>query len=225
MVCQGGKSREAGVIMTQTPVPGHLLAASLAARLLHDLSGPASGILSGVELANDPDSADLRESAAELTAASARALLEMLEFCSAAYGGGGAAHANQSLQKLSERQVAARKSTLEWSVPQSELPGEVSQALLIMVQIAAGALGARGVVHVAAARLDTGFSVQVRAESARLRVQPEVAEGLSGVLVSSGLIGRWAPAAFLRALLSASGGAAELVQQADVLRLESVFAG
>ena len=72
------------------PSPAEL-AASLAARLCHDFISPASAVVSGVDLLEDPASQDLRDDALALIAASARKLASLLQFCRVAFGASAAA--------------------------------------------------------------------------------------------------------------------------------------
>ena len=62
------------------------LAAYLAARLCHDFISPASAIVSGLDLLDDPAAQDMREEAMGLIATSARKLADMLSFARVAFG-------------------------------------------------------------------------------------------------------------------------------------------
>ena len=65
------------------------LAARLAARLCHDFISPASAIVSGLDLIEDPEQQDMREEAMALIASSARKLAALLSFSRIAFGGSG----------------------------------------------------------------------------------------------------------------------------------------
>src|SRR6185437_7452020 len=62
------------------------LAAYLAARMCHDFISPASAIVSGLDLLDDPSAQDMREEAMGLIATSARKLTDLLSFARVAFG-------------------------------------------------------------------------------------------------------------------------------------------
>ncbi|MEK0086225.1 histidine phosphotransferase, partial [Geminicoccaceae bacterium SYSU G07066] len=62
------------------------LAAFLAARMCHDFISPASAIVSGLDLLDDPSAQDMRDEAMGLIATSARKLADLLAFCRVAFG-------------------------------------------------------------------------------------------------------------------------------------------
>src|SRR5438128_10346533 len=62
------------------------LAAYLAARMCHDFISPASAIVSGLDLLEDPSAQDMRDEAMSLIATSARKLTDLLSFSRVAFG-------------------------------------------------------------------------------------------------------------------------------------------
>jgi histidine phosphotransferase ChpT len=60
-------------------VNGPDFAAMLAARLCHDFISPASAIVSGLDLLEDPSAQDMREDAMSLIASSARKLAGLMK--------------------------------------------------------------------------------------------------------------------------------------------------
>ena len=74
-------------------VNGPDFAAMLAARLCHDFISPASAIVSGLDLLEDPSAQDMREDAMSLIASSARKLADLLQFCRVAFGASASAEA------------------------------------------------------------------------------------------------------------------------------------
>jgi hypothetical protein len=193
--------------MTSSRSPQHDLAAGLAARLLHDISGPASGVMAGIDLLTDPTSPDLKESALELAAESGRALLETLEFCRVAYGGMEEVHDASTLGRLALSRFTGRRARLTWPATMPSLPARAEQALLVMSQIAAGALATGGVAQAGARLTSEGWALTMDGEGARARLDAETLDGLAGRPLSGGMAGRWAPGAYLRALVDAVGGA------------------
>jgi histidine phosphotransferase ChpT len=77
--------------------------------------------------------------------------------------------------------------------------------VLNLAQIGAGALPIGGV---AAVRVEAGLdlSLSVRATGARVRLRPEVIDGLNGAPLRDGLSGHWVQAYFLHGLVAAAGG-------------------
>lgn len=62
------------------------LAAALAGRLIHDVMGRLSGIMSGLDLLADPSARDMHADALNVAAASAMGLREEMAFCRVLYG-------------------------------------------------------------------------------------------------------------------------------------------
>ncbi len=185
------------------------LAASLAARLCHDLISPASAITSGLDLLDDP-SADLREEAMGLIAGSARKLVALLAFCRAAFGASAAAESFDAgeLERLTRGVFEHVRPELDWAVEPATLDKTSARTLLNLAQLGAGALPSGGVARVSArTRLEGGCEITVEARGARPRVRPEVLTGLRGETLAEGLHGPWVQAFYVHALLAQAGGA------------------
>src|SRR3990167_11005952 len=75
-----------GAVAEAQPPEAAELAAQIAARLCHDFISPASAIVSGLDLLEDPTAQDMREDAMTLIAQSARKLADQLQFCRVAFG-------------------------------------------------------------------------------------------------------------------------------------------
>src|SRR5207244_5802821 len=84
------------------PLKAAELAAYLAARMCHDFISPASAIVSGLDLLEDPTAQDMRDDAMELIAASARKLADLLSFTRVAFGASASAETfdARELEKL-----------------------------------------------------------------------------------------------------------------------------
>jgi histidine phosphotransferase ChpT len=76
----------------------------LAARLCHDFISPASAIVSGLDLLDDPSAQDMREDAMSLIASSARKLADLLQFTRVAFGASASAENfdSRELEKLAQ---------------------------------------------------------------------------------------------------------------------------
>src|ERR1700733_11262801 len=86
-----------------------ILAGGLAARILHDLSGPASGVASGLDLLAEPGGTAVDRAALDLAPSSARSLLDLIEFHQVAFGARGEAMSGALLQRLALTQFEARR--------------------------------------------------------------------------------------------------------------------
>jgi histidine phosphotransferase ChpT len=190
------------------PPQPHELAAHLAARLCHDFISPAGAIMSGLDLLNDPDAQDMRDDALRLIAASSEKLVALLSFDRVAFGASAAATAfdPRELKTLTEGIFAHQRAELDWSIEPESLNKATSRALLNLAQICGGALPTGGTAHIKVTD-EPGATVAVaRAEGARVRLRPEVIDGLNGKRLGEGLGGHWVQAFYLRRLVDEAGG-------------------
>ena len=109
------------------------LAAALAARLCHDLISPASAIVSGMDLLDDPSAADMRDDAMNLIGSSAKKLVDMLAFARVAFGAGASAETFdvRDLRKLTEGVFTHVRADLDWRVQAQALSKPAARALLL----------------------------------------------------------------------------------------------
>jgi histidine phosphotransferase ChpT len=184
------------------------LAAKLAARLCHDFMSPASGIVSGLDLLDDPSAKDMQDEAMGLIASSARKLVDQLTFARVAFGAYASADVfdSRELEALAQGVFAHVRPTLDWAVEPPQLGKPAARALLNLIQLAAGALAVGGVAR-ATAKVDDGrVALLIEAAGPRARLHEEVIAGLKGQPLGEGLSGRWVQAYYLHALVKAAGG-------------------
>jgi histidine phosphotransferase ChpT len=184
------------------------LAAQLAARLCHDFISPASAIVSGLDLLEDPTAADMRDDAMNLIAASAKKLVSLLAFSRVAFGGSATAESfdTRDLEKLTQGIFDHVRPDLDWQVTTPILSKPAARALLNLAQLGAGTLPTGGVARVSAGVQGDAYLIGVEAQGARVRLRPEVALGLRGERLAEGLGGHWVQAYYLYAMLKAAGG-------------------
>jgi histidine phosphotransferase ChpT len=198
------------------------LASLLASRLCHDFISPASAIVSGLDLLDDPDSADMRDDAMALIAASAKKLVDSLQFSRVAYGGGSGAETfgAPALKELAEGMFAHHRGELNWAVELGALEKPAARALLNLCALAAAALPMGGTATVTAENADDGGQV-LRTVSAgrRARLRPELLAGLLGEGPGDGLPGHWIQAAWTHALVRRAGGEIGVEQEEDRVAL------
>ena len=200
---------------TPAPVAAAELAATLAARMCHDFISPASAIVSGMDLLEDPTAQDMRDDAMNLIGASARKLVALLAFSRVAFGASAAAESfdPRELQKLVEGVFAHVRAELDWAVEAPQLNKAAARALLNLAQLAAGALPTGGVARLTAVEHDGAILLAAEATSPRARLKPEVEAGLKGRPLDQGLSGHWVQAYYLHALLAAAGGSVDAVAE------------
>lgn len=196
------------------PTPGSRpaeLASLLAARLCHDFISPASAVVSGLDLLDDPSAQDMREDAMNLIAASARKLVAMLAFSRVAFGASSSAETfdPRELEKLTRGVFEHVRPDLEWSVQLASASKPVARALLNIAQIGGGALPSGGLARVAAYERGGEVLMGVEASGARARLRPEMKAGLDGRDLESGLAGQWVQGFYLHQIVKAAGGRLE----------------
>jgi histidine phosphotransferase ChpT len=191
------------------PVTPVELGAHLAARMCHDFISPAGAIISGLDLLEDPTAQDMREDALALIADSARKLIALLQFDRIAFGASTAATAfdPRELETLTGGIFAHQRATLDWSVEPASLNKATSRALLNLAQICGGALPTGGIASIRVTDEPDATLVVVNASGPRVRLRPEVIEGLNGQRLGEGLGGHWVQAFYLRSLIDEAGGA------------------
>ncbi len=184
------------------------LAAILAGRMCHDFISPASAIVSGVDLLEDPSAQDMREDAMRLIEASAKKLVGMLAFSRVAFGGSSTAESFdvRELEKLTAGIYDHVRPTLDWAVSLETVSKPCARALLNLAQIGATALPTGGVARLTASRQDNDILMSMEASGPRVRLRAEVVRGLKGEPLGEGLSGHWVQAYYLFALLKDAGG-------------------
>ena len=197
------------------------LAAQLAARLCHDVISPASAIVSGLDLLEDPTAADMRDDAMNLIGASARKLVAVVAFARVAFGASASAESFdvRELERLTQGVFDHVRPNLEWAVAQQSLNKAASRALLNLAQLGAGALPTGGVARITAAETGERVIIMVEAVGPRARLRPEILGGLRGERLTEGMAGHWVQAYYLHALVTAAEGevAAEVGEERVVL--------
>ncbi|MFI4935140.1 MAG: histidine phosphotransferase ChpT [Caulobacterales bacterium] len=199
------------------------LAARLAARLCHDFISPASAIVSGLDLLDDPTAKDMRDDAMDLIAASARKLTAMLSFSRVAFGASAQAETFDSaeLERLAQGIYAHVRPELAWTIEPQPVPKAEARTLLNLVQLAAGALPIGGIARVERRAPPGRTLLGVEARGPRARLHPEVLGGLMGEPLGEGLGGRWVQAYYLHALVKSAGGMLQAQAADDLVMLSA----
>ncbi len=184
------------------------LAAHLAARMCHDFISPASAIVSGLDLLDDPTAQDMREEAMSLIASSARKLADILSFTRVAFGASATAETfdPRVLEDLTRGIFGHMRAELDWQVTPSAVSKPVARALLNMAQLGGAALPTGGMARVRAVEDAGSITIAIEAEGPKARLRPEALEGLRGEGLSQGLHGQWVQAYYLYLIVTDAGG-------------------
>ncbi len=184
------------------------LAAYLAARMCHDFISPASAVVSGLDLLDDPSAQDMREEAMGLIATSARKLTDLLSFARVAFGASASAETFdvRELERLAGGVFAHMRAELDWQVEVPAVNKPAARALLNLAQMAGAALPTGGTARIRAVQEGAFLAIAADAGGPRARLRPEVLRGLRGEPLAEGLHGHWVQAYYLHLFLGDAGG-------------------
>ena len=184
------------------------IAAYLAARMCHDFISPASAIVSGLDLLEDPSAQDMREDAMSLISASARKLADLLAFTRVAFGASASAETfdSRDLERLAQGVFNHMRAELQWAVETPAVPKPAARALLNLAQMAGAALPTGGTARVRAVQEAASVAIAIEAVGPRARLRPEVLAGLRGEPQGDGLHGHWVQAYYVHLFLQDAGG-------------------
>jgi histidine phosphotransferase ChpT len=190
------------------PIRAAELAANLAARMCHDFISPASAIVSGLDLLEDPTAQDMRDDAMELIGASARKLSDLLLFTRVAFGAAASAETfdARELEKLAQGVFTHMRAVLDWQVEVPAVNKPTARTLLNLAQMAGAALPTGGTAQVRAVQEGALISIAVAARGPKARIRPEVLAGLRGEGPGEGLHGHWVQARYVNLFVGDAGG-------------------
>jgi histidine phosphotransferase ChpT len=222
VIFQRLKSGHGGDMSENPAVRPAELAAFLAARMCHDFISPASAIVSGLDLLEDPSAQDMRDDAMGLIATSARKLADQLAFCRVAFGASASAETFdvRDLEKLAQGAFGHMRATLEWAVAVAAVNKPAARTLLNLSQMAGAALPTGGVAKVQAVQEGASLAIVIEATGPKARMRPEVLAGLQGQPPGDALHGHWVQAYYVHLFVGDAGGRV----LADVTEEKVVFA-
>ena len=158
-------------------------ASLLCSRLCHDLMSPVGALNNGIELLADETDPEMREKCLELLADSARASANKLKFFRLAFGAAGGfgeeVDTHEAEVALAGLFGPERRIELGWVVSDEKLPKDAVKLLLNLAMIAGDALVRGGRLDVGAERREGEIELAVRAEGARILLDPALRETLS----------------------------------------------
>ena len=190
------------------PIRPAELAAFLAARMCHDFISPASAIVSGLDLLEDPTAQDMREDAMGLIGTSARKLADLLAFTRVAFGASASAETfdTRELEKLARGVFGHMRAELDWQVELAGVNKPAARTLLNLAQMAGQALPTGGNARIRAVEEGASIAIAVEAVGPRARLRPEVMGGLQGEGPGEGLHGHWVQARYVHLFITDAGG-------------------
>lgn len=199
---------DAPVAAEEMPPEAAELAAQIAARLCHDFISPASAIVSGLDLLEDPTAQDMREDAMDLIGQSARKLADLLQFSRVAFGASASAETYDSreLESLARGVFAHVRPELDWKVEVPSMNKATGRILMNLCQIGAGALPVGGTATVRVVEADGKAAISLDAVGPRAKLKPEVLRGLQGGLRGDAVGGAWVQAYYLHLIVKNAGG-------------------
>jgi histidine phosphotransferase ChpT len=198
------------------------LASLLCSRLCHDLMSPVGALNNGVELLADETDPEMRDKCLELLADSARASANKLKFFRLAFGAAGGfgdeIDTHEAEAALEGLFGPERRIELGWIVSGDKLPKGAAKLLLNLALLAGDALVRGGRLDVGAETGDGGIELVIRAEGARILLDPSLREtllhGTSGGTVEPRAAGAW----LAHNLAAEAGGTVQLSDpESDVL--------
>jgi histidine phosphotransferase ChpT len=184
------------------------LAAQISARLCHDFISPASAIVSGLDLLEDPTAQDMRDDAMDLIGQSARKLADLLQFSRVAFGASATAETfdPRELESLAKGVFAHVRPELDWKVEPPTVNKAAARILMNLCQIGAGALPMGGTAVVRVVEADGRAAITLDATGPRARLKPEVLRGLKGEGRGDAVGGAWVQAYYLSLIVKSAGG-------------------
>jgi histidine phosphotransferase ChpT len=182
----------------------------LCSRLCHDLLSPVGALNNGIELLADETDPDMRARCMELLAESARASANKLKFFRLAFGSAGGfgelIDTREARGAIEGLYGPEGKVQLGWMVSEASLPKSSIKVLLNLALIAGDALVRGGRLDIGA----EGREIVIRAEGARLVLDPELRNALLGEADQDLLSPRAAAAWLVHLLVGESGGTLQL---------------
>src|SRR3954452_9520635 len=190
------------------------LASLLCSRLCHDLMSPAGALNNGIELLADETDRDMRDKWLELLADSARASANKLKFFRLAFGAAGgfgeSVDTHEAQAALEGVFGPERPIELGWVVSDGKLPKGAVKLLLNLALLAGDALVRGGRLDVGAETRDGEIELAVRAEGARILLDPVLRETLATGGIGGTVEPRAAGAWLAHSLAADAGGSIKL---------------
>ncbi len=189
-------------------------ASLLCSRLCHDLLSPVGALNNGIELLAEENDPEMRARCLELLADSARVSASKLKFFRLAFGAAGGfgdvVDTREAKAAIDGLLGADGKIEINWLVTAPTLSKTAIKVLLNLVLIAGDALVRGGRLDIGGEVVGGKTEIAIRAEGARLVLDPELRTALSGQADEALLTPRAAAAWLVHTLAIESGGHAQV---------------
>lgn len=185
-------------------------AALLCSRLCHDLLSPVGALNNGLELLADETDPEMRRRCLELLGDSARTSANKLKFFRLAFGSAGGfgdqVPSTEARAAIEGMFAATGRVTVGWMVTDEQLDKRAAKILLNLALIGGEALVRGGRLDVGAEHGANGVEIVIRAEGARIVLDPELRAALTGNLAADAVSARTSAAWMTRTLVGEVGG-------------------
>ena len=203
-------------------------ASLLCSRLCHDLLSPVGALNNGLELLADEHDPEMRQRCLKLLNESAKASANKLKFFRLAFGAAGGFGETVDTR---EAQAAIEglfgdnhRVKLGWLIEDTTLPKPAIKALLNLALIAGDALIRGGQLDIGAEMSGGQIEIVVRADGARIVLDPELRSALAGGKDEVPITPRAAAAYLVHALVTQGGGTLQVSPpDAEVLLFGASF--
>jgi histidine phosphotransferase ChpT len=203
-------------------------ASLLCSRLCHDLLSPVGALNNGLELLADEHDPEMRQRCLELLNESAKASANKLKFFRLAFGAAGGFGETVDTR---EAQAAIEglfgdnhRVNVGWMVDDPVLPKQAIKVLLNLALIAGDALIRGGQLDIGAEMNAGQIEIVVRADGARIVLDPELRGALAGGKDEMPITPRAAAAYLVHALVTQGGGTLQVSPpDAEVLLFGASF--
>lgn len=198
-------------------------ASFLCSRLCHDLLSPVGALNNGLELMADETDPEMRQRCMDLLADSARTSANKLKFFRLAFGSAGgfgdAVPTHEVRVAIEGMFAASGRLKLGWMVAEDMLGKLPAKVLLNLALIAGDALVRGGQLDIGAETRPGVTEIVVRAEGAKLVLDPDLRAALGGTLPPANLGSRTAAAWMVREIVAGVGGEIVLSAPGDPMLL------
>ena len=194
------------------------IAALLCSRLCHDLISPIGAISNGLEVLQDEDDPEMRETALSLIEASAQNATARLQFARLAFGVAGSMGAQIDLNdaaRLANDLLARGKVTLDWRMTGTTAPKDSVKLLLNLILICVDCIPRGGTLSIVGD--GGGDTLLVEARGPKARLGADIRSAVSGETAVDDFESRQVQPGFTALLASAMGAAIEIRESEEVV--------
>ena len=159
------------------------MAALVASKVCHDIVGPMSMLMQGVEMLRDADPAGSNSEAINLIEQCMTKAFAKLDFYRQAVADGLGSEGEASLSETrptAERLYATMKPSLDWAITDVTAPRAGLKVFLHLLFLGADCLPKGGTVRVEASKTGDGGEIRIIATGLRAKLKTETAACLAG---------------------------------------------